>query len=294
MGREWRLPFWAHALEFWHCMDFSRFSSVLGNKTGASSCQRKVGICPSALITAIARGCCSSFCQCWIWPWSKMCLCNTSWSQITGSFCLFYFALYLESIFEVTTCTQQEPWNFRVISPEWNPHTFGLKVYSYTCSSLCFFYPSCWEWKRSLAGGFDGEKDTKPAPDKRNDLVVLVRSVRVDVLLTNPKRGWNSLLSRGWARRAFATKKGWVEPEVICRPCCQRVVDSYGMVLLRIIGGGSPGPGWLSSPQAVQDMHSLKPCRSSMDLSWRCWIRQQSSHLGFHYSSINICRSPLG
>lgn len=45
------------------------------------------------------------------------------------------------------------------------------------------------EWKRSLAGGFDGEKHTKPAPDKRNDLVVLVRSVRVDVLLTNPKRG---------------------------------------------------------------------------------------------------------
>lgn len=91
LGREWRFPFWAHALKFWHCMDLSRysFSSILGNKTNTSSCQRKVGICPSALITAIARGCCSSFYQCWIWPWSKMCLCNPSWSQIAGSFSFF-------------------------------------------------------------------------------------------------------------------------------------------------------------------------------------------------------------
>lgn len=42
------------------------------------------------------------------------------------------------------------------------------------------------EWKRSLAGGFDGEKDF---PERENDLVVLVRSVRVDVLLPNAKGG---------------------------------------------------------------------------------------------------------
>lgn len=93
------------------------FPQFWETKEDTSSCQRKVGICPSAIITAIARGC-SSFYQCWIWSWSKICLCKTSWSQIAGSFCLFYFALYLESIFEVTTFTQQEPWNFRVISPE--------------------------------------------------------------------------------------------------------------------------------------------------------------------------------
>lgn len=45
------------------------------------------------------------------------------------------------------------------------------------------------EWKRSLVGGFDGEKGAKPAPDRGNDLVVLVRSVGVDVLLPNPKGG---------------------------------------------------------------------------------------------------------
>lgn len=34
------------------------------------------------------------------------------------------------------------------------------------------------EWKRSLGGGFDGEKGAKRAPDKGNDLVVPIRSVR--------------------------------------------------------------------------------------------------------------------
>lgn len=117
---------------------------------------------------------------------------------------------------------------------------------------------------------------------------------RMDVLLPNPKGAWSSLLSREWARRQFVTKKGWVEAEVIRGPCCQRVDDSYGMVLLRIIRGGSAGPSWLSSPQAVQDMHSLKPCTSSIAGIRCCQNQRQSSHLAFHSSRSNICRSPLG
>lgn len=163
MGREWRFPFWAHALKFWHCMDFSRyrFLSTLGNKTGHLFLPKEGGHLFLSFNSCNSQRLLFSFYQCWIWPWSKMCLHNTSWSQIAESFCLFYFALYLESIFEVTTCTQQEPWNFRVISLEWNPHTFGLRVYSYTCSSLCFFYPSCW---KSGKGHLQGDLMGRRAP----------------------------------------------------------------------------------------------------------------------------------
>lgn len=109
LGREWRFHFehipWSSDTAWtWAGTGFPQFWEA---KQDTSSCQMKVGICPSALITAIARGCCSSLHQCWIWPWSKMRLCSTSWSQVSGSFCLFYFALYLESIFEVTTFIQQ-------------------------------------------------------------------------------------------------------------------------------------------------------------------------------------------
>lgn len=281
-------------------MDLSRysFSSILGNKTNTSSCQRKVGICPSALITAIARGCCSSFYQCWIWPWSKMCLCNPSWSQIAGSFSFFILLFTLRAFLR----WQHLHNNNHGISESFLqngthiPLVWG-SILIYVLVSVSFILHVERVEKVTWRGIWWGEgRQACPRQGKWFSGSYKVCE-RVDVLLPNPKGGWNSLLGRGWAQRPFATKKGWVKTEVICRPCCQRVDDSYGMVLLRIIRGGSAGPSWLSSPQAVQDMHSLKPCRSSVDLIRRCRNQWQSSHLDSHYNrmrSNNICRSPPG